>query len=268
MKPFLACITLLLSHTSFAATGPSYQELIQGEWMNEMPGTPARTKNERFCISFEKNTCSSIFTWGDYAPYSIKENVLTIKDIRLGNDKYTFSFTIAQLTDSLLTLYLLNKFSRIPDTLHFFRAQIKNKIIPGKINFYSSGCFGTCPSMYVEIDTSGNILFYGLHHAKKDGGYRGTIPAEDYNVILRLINHLPVDSIKPGYNADWTDDQTCSVKISYSGKSLSSSAYGFNKEPMELRLLFHKLTEVYKNATLVKDAGVTKAYFDALKLSK
>lgn len=35
-----------------------------------------------------------------------------------------------------------------------------------------------------------------------------------------------------------------------------SSAYGFDKEPIELRILFHKLTEVYKDVTLKKDLTI------------
>lgn len=74
--------------------------------------------------------------------------------------------------------------------------------------------------------------------------------------IKSEINSIQLDSLKQMYSANWTDDQTCGVIIKTKDKTYESSAYGFDKEPIELRILFHKLMELYKSVELEKDSTI------------
>lgn len=259
MKPLFAFIAIILTHTAIAT--PDYSQWIQGEWTNDRITTG---RGSRFCISFEKNTCSNLFTYKDYVPYTVKGNILEISNIIYGKKTVTCRYTIAQLTDSVLILYRATNTDLMPDTLQLSRIQPVNDIVPEKIFFYSSLCFGTCASMYLRVDSARHLLFYGARYTTLQGGYSGTITRDDYKMILRLISELPVNTIKPQYQANWTDDQTCNVAIDYNGKTLFSSVYGFDEEPAALRLLLHKLAAVYKKANLKKDATVTANSFPGI----
>ena len=127
-----------------------------------------------------------------------------------------------------------------------------------------TGCFGTCPSMYLEIDSMGNFFFEGKNFTEKEGLYSGILSDDELKIIKSEINSIQLDKLSELYMARWTDDQTCGVSIKTKDKTYESSAYGFNNEPVELRILFHKLMELYKTIELKKDSNI----IDKFKLNK
>ena len=50
----------------------------------------------------------------------------------------------------------------------------------------------------------------------------------------------------------WTDDQTCKFEINIEDTIFETRVYGFNVEPLELRILFNELMEMYKFSELKK----------------
>jgi hypothetical protein len=90
--------------------------------------------------------------------------------------------------------------------------------------------------------------------------YSGTLSKKDLEIIKSEINSIELDSLKKRYSANWTDDQTCGVSIKTKNKTYESSAYGFNKEPIELRILFYRLMELYKNMELKKDSTISDKF--------
>ena len=114
--------------------------------------------------------------------------------------------------------------------------------------------------MYLEIDRLGNVIFDGRAYTEKEGLYSGTLSKNELERILSEINSIQLDSLKIWYAANWTDDQTCGVSIETMNKTYESSAYGFNKEPMELRMLFDRLMELHKNMELTKDSTISNKF--------
>lgn len=72
-----------------------------------------------------------------------------------------------------------------------------------RIGFYSTGCFGTCPSMYLEIDSVGNILFNGKYYTEKEGLYFGKLSANQLEIIISEVNSIAFNSLKKMYSANY-----------------------------------------------------------------
>lgn len=110
--------------------------------------------------------------------------------------------------------------------------------------------------MYLEIDSVGNFYFVGARYTEKIGNYFGKLSPEIFDRVVTEINSIELDSLQQFYEAHWTDDQTCGVLIQTKDTIYKSSAYCFNEEPVELRILFHTLMELYKNVELKEDTLV------------
>jgi hypothetical protein len=87
------------------------------------------------------------------------------------------------------------------------------------------------------------------------------IDIKEYTLLLSKIHNLSIDSIKTEYEAGYTDAQTCLIVMDYNNKSISSEVYGYEEEPIELRLLFHELFYIVKTISLKEDSTINKLSF-------
>jgi len=249
------------------------KEKIKGNWKTEY--FKDGWKKTAFIFTFQDSTCSYLYPWGEYSKYWFNGDTLNIKErIRkrrnnISGGKLTYQFLIDSITTETLFIQPITQetedlfkyskehnFDRIQ--LSKIKEQYDWKI--ERIGFYSTGCFGSCPSMYIEIDSIGNVLFNGKNYTEKEGLYSGTLSKKEFEIIKSEINSIQLDSLKKMYSANWTDDQTCGVSIKTKNKTYESSAYGFNKEPIELRILFYRLMELYKNLELKKDSTISDKF--------
>ena len=109
-------------------------------------------------------------------------------------------------------------------------------------------------SRYLEIDNTSNFYLIGAKYNKKIGFYSSKFIPDIFNLVGSAINCIQLDSLNQYYEASWTDDQTCGVLIQTTDTIYKSSAYGFDEEPVELRILFHTLMELYKDVELKEDS--------------
>jgi len=248
-------------------------EKIKGNWKTEY--FKADWKKTAYIFTFQDSTCSYLYPWGKISKYWIKEDTLNIKERtrerrnNISGEKIVYQFLIDSITTETLFLKPLSN-----HTKELFRHEkdqnfeiIKLSKIKKyrdwkieRIGFYSTGCFGSCPSMYLEIDSIGNILFNGKMYTKKEGLYSGVLSKKELKTIKSEINNIKLDSLEKMYSANWTDDQTCGIIIETKNGTYESSAYGFNEEPIELRILFHRLMELYKNVELKKDTTIVNKF--------
>lgn len=244
-------------------------EKIKGNWKTEY--FKGGRKEIAFIFTFQDSTCTFLYPWGEYSNYWINGDTLNISEkIRKRRDNVnegiiTYKFLIDTITSESLILKPITEETK--DLFVYYENQVFDKIQLTKIKshfdwrikrigFYSTGCFGTCPEMYLEIDSVGNIFFNGKSFTEKEGFYSGKLSANEFEIIKLEINSIELDNLKKFYSADWTDDQTCGVMIETFDTTYESSAYGFDKEPIELRILFHRLMELYKNVELKKDSTI------------
>lgn len=264
MTKFLLILVIIIILFSCSQTKKYRTEDIIGDWYS----APIQNDNgihdySTLTFSFEDNVCSCSFTYNNFVNYKIVNDEL-ILDAKLEDksNTRTSKYKIIKLTkDSLFlaiidnkTLYITKYLNNLKvDTLKLAKVMKKNAIKFDRIGFYSSGCFGDCPVMFLEIDSVRNILFNGISFTQNIGIFTGKLSEEDMSIILKKINALSLGNLKPFYKVNWTDDQTLSVVIRDGNNIIVSGAYGSKDEPIELRLLFNKLKEVYKNVNLTKE---------------
>ncbi|UBM58686.1 DUF6438 domain-containing protein [Marinilongibacter aquaticus] len=249
------------------------REKMKGNWKTEY--FKGAWKETAYIFTFQDSTCTYLHPWGEYSNYwingdtlNIKERIIKWRDNERGG-KITYKFLVDSITSDNLTLkpiteetkkLLDNYENEVFDKIHLIKIKSQFDWKTERIGFYSTVCFGTCPSMYFEIDSVGNILFNGKYFTEKEGFYSGKLSAYQFEIIKSEVNSIRLDSLNKMYSANWTDDQTCGVIIKTSNTTYKSSAYGFDKEPIELRILFHRLMELYKNVELKKDTTIQEKF--------
>lgn len=284
----LICASLLACESSDEKlTYLNYDlKLLEGDW---------RTKNltdgihsNQLVFTFEDTLCSFIYPEGQFGSYSISSNVLKISVFK-EKKKRVFNFRIVELdseemvliptgssSEQLLERFRISRSKEIieqlglkqpskVDTLYFKKIKEKNSIDVSKISFRSSPCDFQCPVLYIEIEKSKNVIFYGDSETKLIGGYTGKISENQYSVLVSKIRNLDLEKIQPSYYGSKSGDQECRLIIEYdNGKLLSTRVYGIDQEPIELRILLHKLQELYKVVELKKSSDVNPDSFGSL----
>ncbi len=226
------------------------RQLLQGDWVSwtgegALPGP--------WVIASFEDSLMTLGGYSDFVKYELRGDSL-LPDAKV-------DLNIFELTKDSLIASIYYEDERRNDTFRLVKLSAKNSLVPEKILFASSGCFGSCPSMSLEIDSSRNFLFWGGGYTNNKGFYRGQLSLAQYQQVLTRVRQLPLDSLKEKYEADWSDDQTAGIVIITKDKQIESAAYGFDKEPVELRVLFHKLSELYKTVPLKPDSSITLDYF-------
>ncbi|OQP51066.1 hypothetical protein A4H97_04430 [Niastella yeongjuensis] len=231
---------------------------IKGNWQGEI-------KNDfhprsRF-ISFEDSICTNSQPWGNDLKYTISHDTIFIQSAPQDKYQQKYQYTILKLTNDSLVLFADSTDGIPADTIALAKVVKKNTLKPSAIYFASGACFGTCPTMYFEIDSARNFTFFGDRFTEPKGGVRGKVSATEYESILNQINQLPVDSLKEFYRAGYTDAQTKGIAIEADGKLIKSTVYGSEQEPVELTMLLNKLMHVYEHVSLTPDTTVNLDYF-------
>lgn len=249
------------------------KQKIKGNWSVENFEGNQRVRS--FVFSFEDSTCSYLYPWGTYFKYWIKDDTINIKK-RISNsknninkDQLIYQFLIDSVSVKELILkpitdktkaFFKDYKNKKPDIIQLTKIEEKYNYEIERIGFYSSICYGTCPSMYLEIDKLGNVLFKGRSHTEKEGLYSGKLSEIEFEIIKSHINGISLNKLEKMYSTNWTDDQTCGILIKTKNNAYESSVYGFDQEPIELRMFFHKLMELYKNTALKKDSTILQNF--------
>lgn len=250
-----SCICILISCT-MRKPDNGYAQLIKGDWLGQRQSEGFEHDQTDFLSFEEDSTCTILFDHDGYW-YKILEDTLYIRSMKSERIPPAI-FAIAKLTkDSLILL----SGKRHQNTTRYAKAHPKNNIKPTAIYFASSGCFGSCPILYLEIDSNRTIRYYGDSYTSKTDGYKGKLSETEYNSIISKIRNLPVDSLKEYYACSHTDDETLGIAIAHDNKITRSTAYGHEAEPMELYILLTYLQNLYKQIHLQPDSTVKKENF-------
>jgi hypothetical protein len=106
------------------------------------------------------------------------------------------------------------------------------------IEYSTSACFGSCPVFSIDMDKNGNAVYKAEVYNSKRGKFTATLKKENLNAITGLINYLSVAELNNSFRVNWTDDQTCWLRIRFSDGTIKEiSDYGL-KGTFGLRLLY------------------------------
>lgn len=260
MKYFFVYLSCLLAACS--APTPDYQALLQGSWQFGNKFHQA--------FYFEDSLSSYSYPFNGFSKYHLQGDTLVISSSEKNKYqfKHPFLFKIIQVDSLSLVLQNLsidNGFTvEVEDSNGIFilqKIRPKNKATPLFISYCSAGCHGSCPILSIEIDSNLNVLFYGQNYLPLKGTYSGTLPPKQYEYLLDYTRNLPLEEIKEQYEIPVTHQHSQCLYIQYEDQALQTCSYGYSTEPIELTILYHKLLEIYKLATLEPDSSLKRESF-------
>lgn len=102
-----------------------------------------------------------------------------------------------------------------------YNLQPKNYSIE-KIEYQTTMCFGSCPKFYISILKDKSSTFKAeaynreLRNSKEiKGEFNTTLADTSFREIINLLNYIDFPNLKDNYAVGWTDDQTCTLTITY-----------------------------------------------------
>jgi hypothetical protein len=127
------------------------------------------------------------------------------------------------------------------------------KIKISKIEFSTSGCFGTCPVYKLKLNRDSISIFNAQYYnfsqdrkvtyGKEEGVFYTKINETEFNKVEDLLNYCDFQKLNKEYYVNWTCDQSGDLKITYdNGKVKVISDYGLIGT-FGLKTLYQKLSE-------------------------
>jgi hypothetical protein len=101
-----------------------------------------------------------------------------------------------------------------------------------KIEYSTTGCYGTCPIFDLTINSDKTAKWFADMYNEIDkkeikGNFQTTLTQDKFDELLSLLNYLNFEHLKDNYAVNWTDDQSSTLKITYdTGKIKSINDYG------------------------------------------
>ncbi|WP_143106345.1 DUF6438 domain-containing protein [Pustulibacterium marinum] len=121
---------------------------------------------------------------------------------------------------------------------------------------YSTGpCFGPCPIFSLSLTNNGKSEFLPeafnfddeSYDENTEGKFMCNLEEKKWNELTDLINYLDFTNLEKYYAVNWTDAQSCTLKITYdNGKIKEIRDYG-RRGTYGLKQLYHQLFELRFN---------------------
>ncbi len=183
---------------------------------------------------------AGMFESNDIFPAIVKVNsmpfilVHTLKDALLDNSVKGNENFISFQTD---TLTFKNGFPLLYSSASFYP-----KI--NRINFKTSGCFGTCPIFEMTIMPSRDLIYKAIKYNSEYGSFSCRLSSSDYEYIISCLIASKFIELKDIYEVNWIDDQTATLEIEYdNGKVKQISDYGMLSN-ISLMFLYKRLYDL------------------------
>jgi len=123
-----------------------------------------------------------------------------------------FNFKINRLDKSKLVISPIDKeedirkknFSKLNSSpflkenqfIFYNRGALISKVNFKKLTFHASTCFGTCPSMSVEVNNDGTIFYQGRIFTKEyKGHFTGKLSAKDLYELRKIVNRSQLQAL-------------------------------------------------------------------------
>jgi len=139
--------------------------------------------------------------------FDLENKKLSFKvNYRIGGDFKTeeFEFEIKELKKNKLVIVPIIKdgkgekeeyrkldhtlFSKDKKYVFYNRGVLLSKVNFKKITFHSSTCFGTCPSVSVQINIDGTVYYKGKEYAGKKGSFVGKLSKNEICQLKNILN--------------------------------------------------------------------------------
>jgi len=191
------CLLLILSLViSVNAQSKASKDLLtENEWINKDLDY-LRFDNDAVVYNFDNSKQEVAFDLNN-KDLSFKVNY------RLAGDFKTeeFKFKIKEINkDKLVIVPVLESetenyskldasiFAKEKQYIFYNRGKLLDKVNFKTLTFHSSTCFGTCPSMSVQINIDGTVFYRGKNYADAKGSFVGKLSKEDIYQLKKILN--------------------------------------------------------------------------------
>ena len=86
-------------------------------------------------------------------------------------------------------------FSKEKQYIFYNRGTLLSKVNFKKLTFHSSTCFGTCPSISVQINIDGTVYYKGKAYSDKKGSFEGELSKDDIYQLKKILNRSQLRNI-------------------------------------------------------------------------
>jgi hypothetical protein len=116
-----------------------------------------------------------------------------------------------------------------------------------RIELSTTPCYGTCPVFEMDINDTRKAQYHAISYNDTSGIFSSTIDTLHYNKILALLNYLDFPNLNDDYRVTWTDDQACTLTITYDGDK-TKKIYDYGEVGTHgLNLLYSMIYDLRKN---------------------
>jgi len=200
MKNLILIIVLCFTIVINAQSKADSLLLTKTEWVN---------KNLDYLRFFKDSVVYNLNETKEQLLFDINNKKLSFKlEYSVGGSGLKteeFNFKIKQLYKNKLVIAPIDKeeeiriknYNRLNTTpflkekqyIFYNRGQLISKIDFKKVTFHASTCFGTCPSISVEINRDGSIFYQGRIYAKEyTGNFTGNLSAKEIYALRKMLN--------------------------------------------------------------------------------
>lgn len=157
--------------------------------------------------------------------YLFINDTLRVIDHLIKKDEH-HDFRIVQKNEDILRLIPLTQYSRVlafeqmPQNELVFKSQegiFTDTIRFEKLLFATTNCYGFCPAMTFQIDSSGILMFKGEKWAVKQGFYRAKLSNQTFNELLSILGISELDKVE-NHGSFNIDASTHTLEIHYNNK--------------------------------------------------
>ena len=183
---------------------------------------------------------------GDSTQYRIEDDSLKILDpIR----KTWNNYKIISITSDSLTLQKHKDYY-----IKYFKTNYKLNPTEtyDKIIVSSSGCYGTCPIMDIELNKNGTVYYLGENYNLINGSYISKISESEYNSIEEAFKKSNILKLDNHYSAPITDLNTITVTLVKNDRIIKTISDYAGQAPNEFIMAYRKAMYVYQKVKLEK----------------
>jgi len=140
---------------------------------------------------------------------------------------------------------LIYKFGNFIEYMPYVFPYAPHKI--QKIEYSTTPCQGTCPVFEMDINGTRATQYHAINYNDTTGIFSGVIDTLHYNKLITLLNYIDFPTLSDDYRVPWTDDQSCTLTITYDGDK-TKRIYDYGEVGTHgLSMLYRLLYDLRKN---------------------
>ncbi len=144
-----------------------------------------------------------------------------------------------------------------------FNQKLFSELKFDKISLKSTGCYGPCPIMKINIYSNGTVQFFGERYTLKKGYFISKISPEKYIALANNFRKINLSTLHNDFAIDASDDNTIIINF-WQGDKLVKVVRDYGRvSPSPFICAYAQLEALYQQLELIKiDEKIGKKLFN------